>query len=184
MDFKPLAFGFVLLGAAAGLAGCATPTPYAAATDDRSTGYSDKRLADNRFRVTFTGNSATKRETVENFLLLRSAEVTRDAGFGWFVFDDRDTEAKTTYHTDFAGYPGWGPGFRRGFGFYHHSWLHDPWDPFWADDAETRPTTRYQAYAEIILLTPEQAKQDPHALQASDVITRLGPSAAPPAAGQ
>ena len=59
--------------------------------------------------MTFRGNSATRRETVENFLLLRSAEVTRDAGYAWFAFDTRDTEAKTTYHTDFAGWPGWGP---------------------------------------------------------------------------
>ena len=156
------------------LAACTTPSAYAPATGERGQGYSDQRLAQNRYRVTFTGNSATRRETVENFLLLRAAEVTRDAGYGWFTFDKRDTEAKTTYHTDFEAYPGFGPGF----GWYWHSWRYDPWDPFWHDTAF--PTTRYEAYAEIILLTPEQAKQDAHALQASDVIARLGPQAAPP----
>ena len=25
--------------------------------------------------------------------------MTRDAGYAWFAFDDRDTEAKTTYQT-------------------------------------------------------------------------------------
>jgi len=171
MKFNRLAVPLLLLA----LAGCAHPTLYVPATDEHSTGYSDQRLAQNRYRVTFAGNSSTRRDMVENFLLLRSAEVTRDAGFDWFAFDTRNTEAKTTYHTDFAGYPGWGPGF----GGYWHSWRYDPWDPFW--DSTTRPSTRYEAYAEIILLTPEQAKQDPHALQASDVIAHLGPQAAPPA---
>ena len=173
MNFKLLAVSLVFLG----LAGCASPTTYKPAENDRATGYSDQRLADNRFRVTFTGNSVTRRQTVENFLLLRSAEVTRDAGFAWFVFDDRNTEAKTTYHTDFAGFGG-GPGF----GWYRHSWAYDPWDPFWGRGDVAFPTTRYEAYAEIVLLTPEQAKSDAHALKADDVIARLGPAAAAPPA--
>ena len=40
------------------------------------TGYTDRQLSDNRWRVTFTGNSVTPRETVEDDLLLRAAEVT------------------------------------------------------------------------------------------------------------
>jgi len=170
MSFKHVMLGLGLLA----LTACVTPAPYAPSTD-HGTGYSDERLAANRFRVTFQGNSATKRTTVEDFLLLRSAEVTRDAGFDWFVFDTRTTEAKTTYHTDFDD-----GRFGRGFGWYWHSWAYDPWDPFWHDSAVAIPSTRYEAYAEIILLTPDQAKQDPHALQASDVIARLKPKAAPP----
>ncbi len=174
MTFSRLAVPLAFLA----LAACATPAPYQPAATEHGAGYSDARLAANRYRVTFTGNSVTRRETVENFLLLRSAEVTRDAGYAWFEFDTRETEAKTTYHTDFAGYPGFGPGF----GFYWHSWRYDPWDPYWGRGGDAFPTTRYEAYAEIILLTPEQAKGDAHALQASDVIARLGPAAAPPPA--
>jgi hypothetical protein len=169
MNFKCIAIVLTLLA----LAGCADPTAYQPATTERGNGYSDQRLAENRFRVTFNGNSVTKRETLENYLLLRSAEVTRDAGYSWFAFDNRDTEAKTTYNTAFAGY-GWGPGF----GWYRHNWLYDPWDPYWGGTAY--PTTRYQAYAEIVMLTPDQAKREPRALQASDVIARLGPAAMPP----
>jgi hypothetical protein len=172
MNFKPLAISLAFLA----LAGCVQPSAYQPAASEHGTGYADTRLADNRYRVTFRGNSATRRETVENFLLLRAAEVTRDAGFGWFVFDNRDTEAKTTYRTDFSGFPGWGPGF----GWYHRSWLYDPWDPIWARGDVAIPRTQYEAYAEIVLLTPEQAKADPHALRADDVIARLGPAAAPP----
>ncbi len=107
MNFKLLAvYGAMVLA----LAGCASGPPYQPAERPRGSGYSDQRLADNRFRVTFTGNSVTRRQTVENFLLLRSAEVTRDAGFAWFVFDDRDTEAKTTYHHRLRGLSGLGAG--------------------------------------------------------------------------
>jgi hypothetical protein len=178
MKIRHLTLSLALLA----LAGCANPSTYHPAENDRSTGYSDQRLADNRYRVAFSGNSVTRRETVENYLLLRSAEVTRDAGFGWFVFDNRDTEAKTTYHSDFAGQPGWGPGFGPGFGWYYHSWQHDPWDPYWGRGGDAIPTTRYEAYAEIVLLTPDQAKAEPRALNAADVIARLGPAAMPPPA--
>lgn len=165
MKFKQIVMALGLLT----LAACTTPTPYEAAGPDHPLGYSDQRLADNRVRVSFRGNAVTMREQVENYLLLRSAEVTRQAGYSWFAFDTRDTEAKTTYHSDFAGWPGWGPGF----GWYWHSWPFDPYDRY----GTTLSTTRYEAYAEIILLTPQQAKSDPHALRADDVIARLGPTA-------
>jgi hypothetical protein len=169
MHFKHVMISLALLVMAA----CTTPTAYAPA-GDHGPGYSDQRLAENRYRVRFVGNSSTRRETVEDYLMLRAAEVTRDAGYAWFEFDTRSTEAKTTYHTDFDAYPGWGPGF----GWYWHSWAYDPWDPYWHSTAF--PTTSYEAYAEIILLTPEQGKGNAHALQAADVIARLGPKAAPP----
>jgi len=175
MRFNHLACTALVLA----LAGCTTGPAYHPADGPRGTGYSDERLAENRYRVTFQGNSGTRREKVENFLLLRAAEVTRNAGFAWFAFDQRDTEAKTTYVATFGGYPYWGPRW-RGFGWYHRSWAYDPWDPFWADNPI--PRTRYQAYAEIVMLTPAQAKDDPHALSAADVIARLGPAAAPPPA--
>src|SRR6201996_6019137 len=88
------------------LAACATPAPYAPRGPGQATGYTDRQLSDNRWRVTFTGNSVTPRETVENDLLLRAAEVTLAAGGTHFVFDTRDTRAKTRYDAIPAG-----PGF-------------------------------------------------------------------------
>ena len=171
MDFKRIATISTFLA----LAACVSPTTYKPADADHHTGYADQRLADNRYRVTFRGNSVTRREKVEDYLLLRAAEVTREAGYAWFEFDTRNTEAKTSYQTNFAGWPGWGPGF----GWYWHSW---EFDRFGAGYGTTNPITSYDAYAEIIMLTPEQAKADPHALRAEDVITRLGPTVERPAA--
>ena len=61
------------------LAGCMSPSPYAPRLEGQRTGYTDRALTQTRYRVTFTGNTITPRETVESFLLLRAAEVTRAA---------------------------------------------------------------------------------------------------------
>ncbi len=57
--------GFLVLTA------CTAPAPYAPREPGGNTGYTDQRLDENRYRVTFTGNSVTPRETVEDYLLLR-----------------------------------------------------------------------------------------------------------------
>ena len=44
------------------VAGCTQPTPYAPAVDGK--GYKEQQLENDRYRVSFTGNSATPRETV------------------------------------------------------------------------------------------------------------------------
>ena len=160
-----------------GLAGCMSPAPYAPKTGESATGYTDQQLTDNRYRVTFTGNSVTDRETVEDYLLLRAAEVTLNAGYDYFVFDTRSTKAKTTYMSSFTGWPGWG-----GYGWYWHSWAWGPYGPYGpAYGAETsRPITRYKAYAEIVVLTGDQAKKEPRAINAHEIIDHLRPPPPPP----
>ncbi len=39
-------------------------------------GYTSAQLAPDRWQVTFSGNSLTSRETVEDYLLYRAAELT------------------------------------------------------------------------------------------------------------
>jgi hypothetical protein len=160
---------------AVALTGCMTPSPYAPRTDGQQTGYTDRELTHTRYRVTFTGNSVTPRETVENFLLLRAAEVTRAAGYPAFVFDTRNTRADHRY--DVLPDPGpWG--LHRGWlGWGGWGFAYDP-----AMDVVVR--TNYDAYAEIVLLTPEQAAKEPRAINAADVIAHIGPDAAPPKPSQ
>ncbi|HVV28116.1 MAG TPA: hypothetical protein VHC40_09140 [Rhizomicrobium sp.] len=157
------------------LAGCMTPSPYAPRLEGQRTGYTDRELAQNRYRVTFTGNTVTPRETVESYLLLRAAEVTRAAGYNSFVFDTRNTRANT--RVDAVPYgppPPYGWGFRRHFGYWGGwGWPYEP-----AMDVVVR--TNYEAYAEIVLLTPEQAAKEPRAINAGDVIAHIGPDAVQP----
>ena len=158
------------------LAGCAQEPPYFGPVGPgHDTGYTDQQLDPTHFRITYSGNSSTPRITVEDFLLLRSAQVALQAGYPYFLFDTRDTKSKTSYYSTFEGWPGWG-----GFGGY--GWFGPPGWPN-AGDAETRPITRYEAYAEIVVLSEVQAQKEPRALNAQAVIDHLGPSAAPPPPG-
>ena len=161
------AAGAVLLLAAA----CAPEQPYyGPKLAGRNTGYTDIRLGQNRYRVTYSGNSTTDRETVENFLLMRAAQVTLASGYGHFIFDTRDTRANTTYFSDFTGWPGW-----PGFGWGWSSWP-EPYDV----SGESRPITRFEAYAEIVMLTDAQAQKEPRAIDANAIVAKLGPIVMPP----
>lgn len=157
------------------LAGCATPAPYAPRGPGDATGYTDRQIADNRWRVTFTGNSVTPRETVENNLLLRAAEVTLASGHSHFLFDTRDTKAQTRYDAfptgpgpEFYGYGYWRFHPRWGFGAYG------------SPDVEIVSSTKYESYAEIVVLTDAQAASEARALDARAVIARMAPPPPPP----
>ena len=172
------------LALAAGLlAGCMSPSPYAPRLQGQATGYTDRALTENRYRVTFTGNTATPRETVESYLLLRAAEVARAAGYPSFVFDTRNTHAHHSYQEVPVG-PGPDPFFARRFGYMGGYWggygFGYGFDPM----VDVVVRTNYEAYAEIVLLTPAQAAKEPRALNAQEIIDRIGPQAAPKNAPQ
>ena len=162
--------GPVLILSFLALAGCATPAPYAPRGPGQATGYTDRQLSDNRWRVTFTGNSVTPRETVENDLLLRSAEVTLAAGGTHFVFDTRDTRADTRYDAIPSG-----PGF-YGYWRFHPRWGYDPFGP----PVDIVSTTKYESYAEIVVLNDAQAAREPRAVDARAIIAHLTPPPPPP----
>ena len=180
------------LGAA--VAGCATPTPYQPNVRGaaQSGGYSEIRLEPNRFRVTFSGNSLTSRETVESYLLYRSAELTVAQGYDWFTAADRRTERSTQFYADpdpfyhSPYYASWGLGWRPswryyGGGFGWRSW--DPWgrDPFWASGMDVREVNRYEANAEIVMGRGMKPAADPSAFDARAILANLGPGIARPA---
>lgn len=175
---RPLVRGLTLTLALGLLAGCMTPTPYGPRIEGQATGYTDRALAQNRYRVTFTGNTVTPRETVETFLLLRAAEVARAAGATNFMFDTRNTRANTSVQAVPYGpdpyYPYTPFGGRRPFGYWGgFGFAYEP-------NVDVVVRTNFEAYAEIVLLTPDQAAREPRALNAADVIARVGPDAAPP----
>lgn len=175
---------WILVSAAAlALAGCTTATPYQPAGQNRAAagGYTDEQLEQNRFRVTFSGNSTTSRDTVERYLLYRAAELTRQRGYDWFVMADRNTEKRSNTYVDRpfgAGpYGYWGPAWRyygRGFGW--RSW--DPFwgDPFWDRGIDVRTLDRYEAIAEIVTGRGPKPADNLRAFSAADVLANLGPN--------
>ncbi len=178
--FRALVKPALLLGLLV-LAGCATPAPYAPRGPGQATGYTDRQISDNRWRVTFTGNSVTTREMVENDLLLRAAEVTLAAGKTHFLFDTRDTRAQTRYDAipvgPGLGYgAGFGYGFGRGYWRFHPQWGYGGFGP----DVDIVSSTKYESYAEIVVLSDEQAAHEPRALDARAVIAHMPPPPPPP----
>jgi len=170
----------VALALAGGLAGCATPTAYQPKIPGHaaSNGYAEVRIEPNRWRVTFSGNSLTSRETVEAYLLFRAADLTRQQGYDWFAVVDRNTDNKgyTYAETYGPGYLGWGPSWRfHGRGFGWRTW--DPFwgDPFWADRVDIRTVDRFEASAEIFMGRGVKPVGDPRAFDAAQVIANLQP---------
>jgi hypothetical protein len=94
------------LGLAALLLACAGQTVYRPAEQRGAEGYAETRLADSRYRVTFSGNGRTPAGTVQDYALLRAAELTLQQGYDWFRVTNQDIERKehhsTTVDTGFA----------------------------------------------------------------------------------
>lgn len=73
------------------LAACATAvgTAYAPA-DSKGYGYSDTRIEADRYRITFSGDGATPQDVVEDYALLRAADIALSNGYDWFRVVSRD----------------------------------------------------------------------------------------------
>lgn len=87
----------IALGTVLALAGCAsTQTLYGPVLDTGGyqTGYSDFRIEDNRWRVTFRAGPDGDESLAEQFALRRAAELSAQAGYDWFEIVQRDTETE------------------------------------------------------------------------------------------
>ena len=163
------------LGGLALLAACVHPTYYEPASDGQ--GYADQEIADGRYRVIFSGNSATPRETVENYLLYRAAEITLASAHDYFVILDYDVERNVTYRSYvdvppgaglYGPYYAWGP-YWDGFPYGPY---YDPFAPGYAE-VTAQPIDKYQAFATIAVYDGTPPPDDPNAYGARDVIARL-----------
>jgi hypothetical protein len=146
------------------LAGCASPTPYQPV--DGGFGYAEQQIEDNRYRVTFAGNTVTPRDQVQNYLLFRAAEVTVESGHDWFRVVDQSLERQTYYHGIIDDpFPGF---YDRRRGFYR------PWPT--TATVTARPIDNYTAYADIVVYQGDKPADDVRAYDAHDVLRRLEPA--------
>jgi hypothetical protein len=184
------ASGALLLGA------CVSETTYRPATGQgfSRTGFSDRQIEQNRFLVSFAGNSSTPRDTVERYLLFRAAEITLQQGGDYFVMVDRDTDLQSrTYTTGgfnsgfgyggFGGYwgPSWryyGGGFGYGRGFGWSPWYGGGFGAF--NDFDVQTVQRYEASAEIIVGRGPIPRDNLRAFEARQVVDRIGPTVVMP----
>lgn len=85
------------LGAVLLIAACVSGAGlYRPATSARGSGYSEQRIETNRWRVTFTGGPSTPASVVEDFALLRAADLTLSMGYEWFTVAGRETVPQTS----------------------------------------------------------------------------------------
>lgn len=191
---------WVVTATAALLTACATATPYQPASAPGAfDGFSQTMLENDRARVTFGGNSLTDRETVENYLLYRAAEVAVERGFDHFSLVERDTEAKTRTrvtgnswgaYDPFFNYNFYNPGYgwsrahrysafygfggRRGFGYsgFRGGGFGFGHDPFF-NDFDVREITKYRASAEV-KFGRGPAPENNSTFDAKEVLQNLG----------
>ena len=84
---------FAILIACLSLAACATgPTVYQAALRPHAIGYSDFQIEPGRYRITFQGGSGAPARQVEDYVLLRAAQVALRDGYDWFRIVGREGE--------------------------------------------------------------------------------------------
>lgn len=89
---RVMAAGIVLLAL---LAGCELkPTPYQPLGE--SGGYEQARLGPRIYRVSFRGNRATPETRVLDFLYVRCAQLTQQAGYTHFVVEENYGQTQTS----------------------------------------------------------------------------------------
>ena len=136
----------------------------------------EQQIEQNRVRVSFRGNTLTPRETVENYLLFRAAELTVERGYDHFVIATRDTESRSRLQSTGIGRPG-----PFDYWYYSPRWGWRTWyDPFW-DDVDYREVTQYEAAAEIAMARGPKPSENANAFDAREVIANLGPTVTRPA---
>jgi hypothetical protein len=71
---------------------CGSSSPYVEAGNARDYGYSESRITDNRYRVSFRGDVNTTGDEVKDMALLRAAEITLLNDYDWFRVLTQETQ--------------------------------------------------------------------------------------------
>jgi len=174
--------------AATALGACTTATPYQPYRPHSAGGihggYSEQRLAPDRYLVRFHGNSLTSRDRVEGYMLYRSAELTLREGYDWFLMVDRSTEhnVRTVVQPDPLYRPWYGPGY----GYWQPDWRYyvpgvgwNSWrggSRFSTDRVDVRRIEAFETSAEIVMRKGPITANEPRAIDARKVLTDLGPT--------
>jgi len=97
-SFGPFAMTRLLLIAAAALSltACASaPTLYQPAQGPQAVGYREYRIEPGRYRVTFQGGPGAPVQQVQDYALLRAADLAIAEGYDWFRVADRFLEGRS-----------------------------------------------------------------------------------------
>lgn len=88
-NMKSLKRTMAIFGLAAVMTACASSGPeYVPISEGGDNGYVSQRLDDDTYRVTFSGSPGTPINKVQDYALLRAAEITIDSGYDKFTIKD------------------------------------------------------------------------------------------------
>ena len=90
------------------LAACASAPSYGPAQSPQGAGYSERQIETNRFFVTYRASGRADAALLQDYALLRAAEVTLEQGGEWFWVDRRALDEEGSYNS--------GPRFSVGLG--------------------------------------------------------------------
>ncbi|GAB3671783.1 CC0125/CC1285 family lipoprotein [Salinisphaera aquimarina] len=146
------------------LAACASGPAYRPAVRADDFGYRDTMLTSDRFRVSFSGDYAMARESVETFALFRAADVALAHGATHFRINSRETSPVTSN--------GGGPSTSIGYGYGY---------PFFGTgigySSGGYSRTRYETVLEI-QIGPDIPDSGPEIYDANELKRNLSPSVA------
>jgi hypothetical protein len=91
---RPIVFAAL----AALLAACASTPTYTPAASANAAGYSEQQIEGNRFFVTYRAAGSADAALVQNYALLRAADVTLEYNHDWFWVDHRNVD-DSPYHS-------------------------------------------------------------------------------------
>lgn len=151
------------------LIGCATATPYQPQSGSDTYGYQDLKIDDNKYRIVFKGNSITSRETVETYLLYRSAELTVQTGFDYFVVREQQVDIKSDYFANGPMYGMYGGVGSRRYPYYAMGYS-------WAGPSSVSSQDQYRAIAYITLFKGKIPDNKDDAYNAREVLKNLEPN--------
>lgn len=82
--------------AAFGLAACASAPTYAPAATPNGAGYSETQIEGNRYFVTYRAAGGADAALLQDYALLRAADITLERGASWFWVDRRNVDASSS----------------------------------------------------------------------------------------
>ena len=99
-----------VIAAMLALAACASTPTYAPATSPGGIGYSDRQIENDRYFVTYRSGTSAEADVLQDYALLRAADLTLQNGRDWFWVDRRTFEGQNRR----SGGPTFGVGIGAG----------------------------------------------------------------------
>ena len=144
------------------------PTSYKAKGDSRY-GYSEQRLESDRYRVRFSGNDVTDRDTVQNYLLFRAAELTLANGYTHFRMLDQQVDEIEDDQSVIVS---------AGHGVYSYPLI------FGTRISTIKGSSLFEAGAQFKMLQAAPTTDDGYVFNAAEVKRNVGPRIVLPEDGQ